>query len=90
MMLPSEGFDVLPQRKRAALARYHHHYDSGLLLLRRRRSGLGRPTRAEGVRRLVDRVGAAPCDPDIMARASGGWRQELPSLAQFPVGLLPR
>jgi hypothetical protein len=81
--LPSE----LRRQSRALL--YHQYYASALIFLRQLRAALGQlPTARDDadLRRLIERVEAALCDPAAMAGIAGA-QQEPPSADQFAVGL---
>jgi poly(beta-D-mannuronate) lyase len=86
-----DGYVPSELRRKSRALLYHQYYTSALLYLRALRSALGEPPTARedaDLRRLIDRVETALCDPKSMESASGGYPQEPPRPEQFAVGLV--
>jgi poly(beta-D-mannuronate) lyase len=81
---------VESELRRAGRALSYHVYDlSALLTLHAFRESLGEALTAQeraAIDRLVDRVGAALCDPAAMATAAGGFPQEKPVASSVGTG----
>jgi poly(beta-D-mannuronate) lyase len=86
-----DGLLASELRRQSRALLYHQYYASALIFLRQLRIALGQKPKAgdeADLRRLIDRVETALCDPAEMASVSGGARQDQPPAEQFAAGLV--